>query len=251
MKSASARNHEGSDTTSYAIPGHLPIYADLLFTAPSAGTYTCSLVASTYSTIGSDYRLTAVRNSTWLETSDVDQVGARWWQNPACESADTNGACTYVGAGEADPSAWVFYSDGTPRYKWQAHPAATAVEARANLMLTTCPRGTASCADRMENHDRGTNAVVALRFEFIQLDTTAHACRTHQQATQKTITDDAHHYVTYFSLAAIPIDPACGTREFLMRIYVKHVSGQTVKIDGVQSGSTSLTNGIAFNRLGA
>jgi hypothetical protein len=34
-----------------------------------------------------------------------------------------------------------------------------------------------------------------------------------------------------------------------MRVYVKHVSGQTVKIDGVQSGITSLTNGIAFNHF--
>lgn len=32
-------------------------------------------------------------------------------------------------------------------------------------------------------------------------------------------------------------------------VYVKHVAGQTVKIDGVQSGTTSLTNGIAMNRF--
>jgi hypothetical protein len=249
VKSASGRNHEGSDTTTYATPGHLPIYADLLFTAPSAGTYKCSLYGSTYTSATTTYSLTAVAGNTWIETSDTDQTGAHWWQNPACESADTDGRCTYVGDGAADPDAWVFYSDGTPLYKWQADPAATSVDALANIELTTCYRGTGSCADTMEEYDRGTNAVVDLRLDFIQLDSTGHACRTHQQSARRTITDDAHHYVGNFALSDIPIDATCGTRTFLLRIYVKHVEGQTVKIDGVQSGTTSLTNGIALNRF--
>ncbi|MFF0000334.1 hypothetical protein [Streptomyces avermitilis] len=249
VKSASARNHEGYDTTSYATAGHLPIYADLLFTAPSAGTYRCGLVGSTYSTSGSAYHLTAVAGNTWIEISDTAQASAGWWQNPSCESADTSGACTYVGGGAADSEAWVFYGDGTPASKWEAHPSARTVDAQANLELTTCPVGTASCASAMQDHPRGENAVVDLRFDFIQLDTTGHACATHQQSSRKTITDDAHHSVSYFAISDIPINSACGTRTFIMRIYVKYVEGQTLKIDGVQSGVTSLTNGIAFNRF--
>ncbi|MFE1292617.1 hypothetical protein [Streptomyces sp. NPDC058751] len=249
VKAASARNHEGYDTTTYATPGHLPLYADLLFTAPSAGTYRCGLLASAYTTSSAEYHLTAVAGSTWIEISDTGQAGAGWWQNPACESADADGACTYVGGGAADPDAWVFYGDGTPLNKWQAHPLASAVDAQANLELTTCPTGTKSCAAGMQEHPRGTNAVVDLRFEFVQLDATGHACRTHQQAARRTVTDDAHHSVSYFAVSGIPVDSACGTRTFVMRVYVKHVEGQTVKIDGVQSGVTSLTNGIAINRF--
>ncbi|MET7364675.1 hypothetical protein ABZS61_02405 [Streptomyces sp. NPDC005566] len=244
---ASARNHEGYDTDTYATPGHLPIYADLLFTSPTAGVYTCILYGSAYSTLPGSYYLTAVAASTWLEVSDSDQKGAQWWQNPACESADTSGSCTYVGEGAVDPDAWVFYDDGTPVHKWKADSTATSVTAQANVELTTCYKGTASCADGMDQYARGTNAVVDTRFDFVQLDTTGHACRTYSTASRKTITDDGHHYVAYFALPRMGIEAACGTRTFIMRVYVKHVSGQTVKVDGVQNGATSLTNGIAFN----
>ncbi|WP_339152213.1 hypothetical protein [Streptomyces sp. F41] len=247
---ASARNHEGSDTVTYATPGHLPLFADLLFTAPADGTYTCVLQGTAYSSLTGSYHLTAVAGKTWLEADDGDRVGAGWWQNPACESADSGGACTYVGTGPARRDAWVFYDDGTPSRRWQAHPDAVSVSAQANLELTTCYHGTASCATAMQAHPRGKNAVVDARFEFIQLGTTGHACRTHSTTARRTVTDDAHHAVGYSFLTGLPVDPACGTRDFLMRIYVKHVSGQTVKIDGVQSGVTSLTNGIAFNNFG-
>ncbi|MFJ9622038.1 hypothetical protein [Streptomyces sp. NPDC101181] len=246
---ASARNHEGNDTTTYAKPGHLPLYADLLFTAPAAGDYTCVLQGTAYSTLPGTYHLTAVADNTWLETDDADQLGAHWWQNGACESADAAGGCTYVGDGAAAREAWVFHDDGTPVHTWQAHPDAVTVSAQANVELTTCYRGTASCASTMHVYPRGRNAVVHTRFELVQLDSAARACRTHTFAADRTITDDAHHAVTYSSLSDIPIDPACGTRTFLLRVYLKHVSGQTVKIDGVQSGVTSLTNGIAFNNF--
>jgi len=247
---ASARNHEGHDTDTYAVPGHLPLYADLLLTAPAAGTYTCGLYGSAYSSLSGEYHLTAVANSTWLEVSGSDQTGAGWWQNPACESADSGGNCTYVGSGSADPDAWIFYDDGTPVQKWQASPSVSSVAAQANVELTTCYNGTASCATAMHRYPRGTNAVVDTRFDFIQLDTTGHACRTSSTETsRRTITDDGHHYAAYFSLPDVPVDPSCGTRTFILRVYVKHVSGQTVKIDGVQSGVTSLTNAIAFNKF--
>ncbi|MFF5101040.1 hypothetical protein [Streptomyces sp. NPDC000134] len=246
---ATARNHEGSDAASYADPGHLPLYADLLFTAPSAGTYTCGVHAWTASSASSTYHLTATADNTWMEISNTDQRGARWWANPTCSSDGTSPTCSYVGPWTSTP-AWVFYTDGTPVYKWAAAADATAVEALANVTLTTCYRNTASCqSSSVVPHEqpRGTNSVVDTRFEVIQLDTTAHTCKVHSTpTTRRTIRDDAHHYATYFSLAGLPIDPACGTRQFIMRVYVKHVSGNPVKIDGLQ-GATQLTHGIAMN----
>jgi hypothetical protein len=246
ITATSSRNHEGSDTTYYAEPGHLPIYADLLFTAPSAGTYTCGLYGYTASSSLTSYHLTAVANDTWLEMSDIDQVGAHWWQNPTCNSTGTSNTCTYIGAGTS--TAWVFYNDGTPVYKWDAAGAATGVQALANLELTTCYSGTASCSGiAAYQKPRGTNSAVDVRFELIQLDTTAHTCRAiTTETSRRTIRDDAHHYVANFALSGISIDPACGTRTFIMRIFVRHVSGNPIKIDGVQS-TTSLTNGIAMN----
>lgn len=247
ITSASARNHEGYDTTYYAIDGHLPMYADLLFTAPSAGTYTCGVYGWTASSNVTDYHLTAVADSTWLEIGNSNQPGSHWWQNPACDSHGTYSTCTYVGAGTS--TAWVFYTDGTPVYKWLAASNATAVQALANITVTTCYSGTASCKDSIAGYEkpRGTNSVVDFRYEVIQLDTTAHTCRlTSTTTSRRTIRDDAHHYTAYFSLTNIPIDSSCGTRYFIMRIYVTYVSGNPIKIDGVQ-GTTSLTNGIAMN----
>lgn len=248
VASASARNHEGSDTTYYAVPGHLPLYADLLFTAPAAGSYTCGLYGYTSSGNSSSYHLTAVAADTWLEVSDADQPGAHWWQNPTCNSTGTSGTCTYVGTSNSD--AWVFYDDGTPVYKWTAASGATAVTALANLELTTCYTGTGSCDSRAVPYEKplGTNSTVDLRFEFVQLDTTAHTCRINASTTsRRTIQDNAHHYAAYFSLSNIPIDASCGTRTFIMRVYVGYVSGNPVKIDGTQS--VSLTNGIAMNQF--
>ena len=242
-----SRNHEGSDS-SYAIPGHLPLYADLLFTAPVAGTYTCGVYGYTASDASSSYHLTAVPGSTWLEMSDTNQVGAHWWQNPVCSSDGTSSTCSYIGAGTS--TVFVFYNDGTPVYKWTADPAATAVQALANMTVTTCYLNTSSCqrpSVAPYEKTRGTNAVVDARLEMIQLDTTAHTCRTTATTTTRyTVRDDAHHYATYFSLPRVTIDPTCGTSTFIIRIVVTHISGQPVKIDGVQ-GTSALSHGIAMN----
>jgi len=245
---ATARNHEGSDTTYYAIPGHLPLYADLLFTAPVAGTYTCGVYAYTASSASSTYHLTAVAGgSTFIEISNTNQVGSRWWQNPPCNSTGTSSTCTYLGAGTAPE--WVFYSDGTPVYQWTAASDATAVQALANVTVTTCYVGTGSC-DTTGQLPRGTNAVVDFRFEVIQLDPTAHTCRiTATTTSRRSIRDDAHHYAVFLALPSIPIDASCGTRRFIMRVFVDHVSGNPIKIDGVQ-GTTALTHGIAMNLFG-
>ena len=92
--------------------------------------------------------------------------------------------------------------------------------------------------------------MVDSRFEVIQLDPTSHTCRTTATATTRSsIRDDAHHYAIYFSLPRVTIDPTCGTRMFIIRVVVTHVSGQPVKIDGVQ-GASALSHGIALNLFG-
>ena len=247
---ASARNHEGSDTTTYATPGHLPLYADLLFTAPSAGTYTCVLQGTAYSSLPGSYHLTA-RSPTTPGSRRTTPTG------PEHAGGRTRLAKVMTARVHAPtsvmerPAAMRGCSTTTGPRSTSGRRTRTrsASRAQANLELTTCYQGTASCAAAMEVYPRGKNAVVDARLELVQLDATGHTCRTNSTTARRTITDDAHHAVGYSSLTDVPIDPACGTRTFLLRIYVKHVSGQTVKIDGIQSGITSLTNGIAFNNF--
>lgn len=243
---ATARNHEGRNAP-YKIPGRLPIYADALLTAPAAGSYTCAMQAWTASNATSDYHLTAVAGDTWLQSSDTDQVGAYQWTNPACDSQGTLASCTYLGAGS--DREWLFYSDGTPRHVWTARSSATAVDVAASYTLTTCPQGTASCQNAAiapYQKPRGIVTVVDATLQLIQLDATGHTCHTTTVTTTGRITDGAHHYAYTQSLSSVPIRSDCGSRDFLVRVQLDHVSGQPVKIDGQQS--VALSTAIIKNR---
>lgn len=112
-------------------------------------------------------------------------------------------------------------------------------------------KNSASCTSSISSYEKafGTNSVVDVRLELIQLDPTAHTCRNTSTATmRKTIDDSAHHYSINLSLPSVPVDFSCGTLQYIMRIYVARVSGNPIKIDGTQA--ESLTNGIAMNNFG-
>jgi hypothetical protein len=172
-------------------------------------------------------------------------------RDPVCDSTGTSSTCSYIGPGQPD-SAFVFYEPGLPHDKWTAGTGATTVQALANVTLTTCYKLTASCsASRVPEADRlpraaGSKSVVQLRLEALQMDADgSHTCKNNATVlTTATILDDAHHYTAYLSLPSIPVPAACG-RTFMLRVFVEHVSGRPVKIDGLQS--TSLTNGMVLN----
>jgi serine/threonine-protein kinase len=50
----------------------------------------------------------------------------------------------------------------------------------------------------------------------------------------------------YFSLTGVPVYPECGSRQFMLRVLMKYVSGNPVKIDGTRPGE-SYTNALAIN----
>jgi hypothetical protein len=248
----SSRNHEGSDA-SYAVTGHLPLLVDKLFTAPSAGSYTCGLYGLTASTSITGYHLAVVTGGkSYLQVSDVDQAGAGAWDSLQCNSKGNNTAdskCTFIGT-SAKSDVFVFYNDGSTPKKWAYAPGTTTVQALANVTVTTCYQGTASCdgVPESERLPRTANSYSAVQFrlDVIQLGAdNSHACYTAPATTvTNNVRDDAHHYTAYLG-TTVTVDPSCGSM-FLMRVYVKHVSGSPVKIDGVQEPS-SLTNGIMMN----
>lgn len=243
-----ARNHEGSDGP-YKITGRLPILADKLLTAPTAGTYTCSLQAWTASSATSDYHLTAVAGDTWLQTSDKNQVGAYEWTNPACDSKGTLDSCTYLGAGTN--TMWLFYNDGTPNKVWTASPSATSVDVAASYTITTCYIDTSSCLNPdIAAHQRPKGSVVTpvtVTLELVQLDASSHTCQITSAPVTADVSDAAHHFAFSQSLSAVPIRSDCGSRKFLARVKIERRSGQPIKVDGVQT-STALATAIIKNR---
>jgi hypothetical protein len=250
VTSTSSRNHEGSDAP-YSTPGHLPLLVDLLFTAPSSGSYRCGLYGKTAASSTTGYHLTAVAGGrTWLEVSQTNQAGAHWWQNRPCDSVGSSATCSYIGPGQSD-SIFVFYEPGAPHDQWTVGTATTKVEALANVTMTTCYALTSSC-ERVAEADRlprapGSRSVVNVQLQVLQMDADgSHTCNTTTTAmSARTILDDAHHYTANLALPSVPVSSDCG-RRFMLRVYVNHVSGSPVKIDGVQ-GATSLSNGIMMN----
>jgi hypothetical protein len=244
-----ARNHEGSDA--YNGAGRLALLADLLFVAPRTATYRCALWGWTASSMTTPYALHALPGVSWIEVSKRNQPGSAWWQNPTCGPTGSAATCTYVGAGVANPPvAFALYRDGSETRRWTPHRDAKGARAFANVTLTTCYAGTASCA-RSDitpyQLKRGIpHTVVRIQLEVIQLDDRGRTCETTRSALEeRTISDDAHHFSLNMSIPRIAI-AACGSNEFIVRIRVERVSGKPVKIDGT-SGATSLTNAMLLN----
>lgn len=254
QSTGAAQNHEGTDTpagTSYPSQGHLVLNPLLLFKAPIAGTYRCWLSA----TSANDNRLTAVAtdfngtNTTWLQVSAGNDVGAFWWQNLDCDKNGNYGPatsttpaswCLYLDGASNLQQVYVFDTDGTPPQVWQAASNAAFVDASDSLMLTTCYHNTDSCtSDNSEGWwayyfgGRAHGTVVDSHLELIQLNSSGGVCNVTQSPEERSTVGSApHHYMIYHSLSAVPVYPQCGSRLFKLRISVKYVSGDPVKEDG-------------------
>jgi hypothetical protein len=267
---AAAQNHEGKDTPigpSYPWPGHLALYPSLLFQAPTTGTYQCQLLAA----IGDKGVLTALARDydhvsiTWLQVSAANDVGASWWQNRSCDECGNYGAvtsptppcpatteptswCLYLGGALGQLRLYVFDNDGSPAKTWEAASDAAFVDASDSLMLTTCYSGTGSCTAADRGSSSGT--VVDSHLELIQLNSAQGVCKLTQSPEERsTIGNHPHHYMIYHSLLAVPVYPECGSRLFMLRMSVKYVSGNPVKIDGSSygAGATTFTHAFAIN----
>ncbi|HVL32172.1 MAG TPA: hypothetical protein VM600_01165, partial [Actinomycetota bacterium] len=150
-----------------------------------------------------------------------------------------------------------------------ADPAATSVTANADLQLSTCYRATASCIYAVDRFGgmTGSKAMVDSRLEVIQLDANGFAAgcgaRTQWPAAgsgsspdrnymRSTITRDVHHMKFRYQLR-MPISSAEGcTRTFLIRVVVRSVAGDPVKIAGSRLNSRggvrlAFSNGFARN----
>ncbi|WP_344847904.1 tectonin domain-containing protein, partial [Kribbella ginsengisoli] len=240
-------------TSTWAETSLLPEQPDslrpaLLFRAPVDGLYTCRLLISSGSTKDA---MTAYATWTYLSWSDFDEVGSHWWNNPECNSRGELPKCTYLGPGEPKNSTYIFYDDRTPLYRWKAADDAKGFKMIANVELTTCYEGTASCGGRGGGAKSST---VVSHMEAVRLDSQGRQCALYRSADRTdVIYNTPHHYnIPYASMgASIDSTAACGSsRTFLFRIFLKHVAGNPVKIDGTsydQIGTLTQTNGYMIN----
>lgn len=245
-------NHTGNDTgfPTYVIPGHLVLYPSLLFQASTAGAYDCQLVAWA----GDDgVTLTAIArdssgfSTTWLQVSSADDEGAGWWQDPPCDSEGSLATCTYLGGGSHQTESYLFYNDGSAVNLWLAGSNAAFVDASATVELTTCDHGTKSCTSGNIGNSDGT--VVTAHLELIQLNSNLGVCKVNQGVdVTDNVANGPHHHPMYFSLIDVPVYPECGSRQFMLRVLMKYVSGNPIKIDGTRPGE-SYTHAWAINSV--
>jgi hypothetical protein len=247
----------------YPSQGHLVLQPLLLLQAPTAATYRCWLSG----TSGQD-PLTAVATNyagsatTWLQVSATNDAGASWWQNLPCDAhgdtspSATNGysSCLYLGGASGQQQLYVFDNDGSPPKVWDATSDAAGnlpafVDASDSLMLTTCYYGTDSCTGANSEgwwthiwDDPGGTAVDS-HLELIQLNPNGSVCNSTQSPEERSwVGNLPHHYMIYHSLSTVPVYSCGGSRRFKLRISVKYVSGNPVKVDG-----SLWTHAYAFN----
>lgn len=256
------RNHEGSDTTTYSPAGQLAVTVNWLFTAPASGAYTCQMLGRASATTPATAALTFQPTSSYLAMSAVSQSGARQWVGKVCDAAGATAGCTYLGGsrnGVANPTSTFVFATGTAGSAWSTASSTRAVEVLADVSVTTCYVGTATCTLSGGQLVRGANAVVDTRLVVVQLNAAGGTCAvtrvpaagtgssTDKAYYRTTIRDETHHLKIHHRVARLAASSACGTSEprFSLRLEVRRVSGQPVKIEG-SSGTAVLSNAIAM-----
>ncbi|MEN3309056.1 MAG: hypothetical protein V7603_5258 [Micromonosporaceae bacterium] len=218
----------------------------LLFAAPHDGLYHCHLLATVAA--GGPATMTARKGFTYLMLSDGNEVGARWWQHAPCNPTGDWSTCAYLGDPHSATDAYVLSGDGGPSYQWTAAAGATLARATANVEVTTCGH-TASCGGRRSDSDHTT---VISHLEAVQLDAFGVPCNVTRSTDRTDVVGIIpHHYNIPYDLPQVLVLANCGSRNFLVRIYLRWVEGNPLKIDGTipdPSGhDTVMTNAFIVN----
>jgi hypothetical protein len=244
LNSSGAQSGVSAWAETSLVPGRADtLRPSLLFTAPSAGVYRCHLLAVIQSA-PSSIRMKALNGLTYLMLSTGDEVGSHWWQNPDCDSPGTLPTCTYLGGPMGPQWSYLFYNDSTPRYAWTAADNATLASATANVELTTCGH-TLSCGGSKFDSDGST---VVSHLEAVQLDAAGRPCNLTRSGDRTDfIGKIPHHYNIPYLLSSVPVLSNCGSRRFIVRVYMKWVSGNPVKIDGTRPDPLAETNAFIVN----
>jgi hypothetical protein len=267
-----SQNYQGPNTPagpSYPTTGHIVFYPLLLLQAPYAGNYSCHLYATSEDgptmAVGRSFQ---GDNTTWLRVSAANEAGAQWWQDRSCDEwgnvggnagpsrtlpgTDNNGTinnyppswCNYLGGPVGRPEIYVFFNDesyATLPPQWEAANNAAFVDVRDSLMVTTCYQSNSCIAKERGQPDQGSG--VDSYLELMQLNAAGGSCNVTQSPDQvSNVTSSAHHYMIYHELLTVPVLPSCGSRKFLVMIFVKWISGNPVKIDGSQYTHAFATN---------
>jgi hypothetical protein len=239
-RSSSGTNHQGSDA------GSVVLSNSLLLQASAAGTYECEI--RSYTSDGrTDYHATAVKGSpftttgTWMSISAADEAGSHAWWSTNCDSKGTSPDCVYLGASGDPISAYVFQTPGVPPDLWSAGNDTTEVDVVGTIQVTSCPHGTRSCTSDHWGDDgifgKTKYADIDSYLGFDQLNPDGTLCRLHQSfdpdtANWHTITNAVHHLPITYHLTA-PVSPNCkGSRMFAVKVYMRWLRGNPVKIDG-------------------
>lgn len=202
----------------------LLLQPSVLLTAPTAGVYTCSLLASTGS---AGARMAVLHDQSYLAISTADEAGAAMWQNADCSSDGRSGECLYLGSGDGPNGAHLLDNAASP---WTAANSSTSIGVTANVELTECGH-TASCGGREHDAD---NATVSSHLRIIQLYPNGSACNETRSVERVDRIDIYHHhYNIAYPSVPVPVLATCnGSRRFRVFVDMRWLSGNSVKIDG-------------------
>lgn len=252
------RNNEGRTKGYPGGRGILAIKVRYLMVADRDGWYTCSLWGAALHRRGA---LVALPGSTSVEMKTTSDPTAEQFFEDKCSANGTEDSCTYLvpatvrQSGQRRPNtARVFdfgyngHLEKTVADAWRATLEADPARARAaaergvrrprfvqlvaDLQVTTCYQRTGSCIDAVDRYGYAGRSVVESVAEIAQFPILGTCpARVAGYPVRTIVTDAAHHQKVHLVVRLRPSDhPSCSW-VFSIRLTVRVVSGNPVKIE--------------------
>lgn len=238
----STTNHEGYDSYTNN-GGGLSQAVRYLFTAPSAGDFTCKMQAisgkSAHASEADYLTFLHGETNTLINVSRVGSGSASWGSenDKNYNTIEENSrVITYIGPG---------LKLGTQSYalrsaRWVSAPGAVSISAIGDVEITVCYAESGSCAEgyRGDASIKDAGSVIRTRLIVQQMpsDGSFTPCAiTYIPASgykETTISSDTHHQKIHHTSESIPFSPSCGSsRSFISKMEIKWVSGNPIKVE--------------------
>jgi hypothetical protein len=198
----------------------------LLFTAPTSGTWTCYLFGLSIVSTTTKPTMTVLGSGrTYLDMSDGNHSSGQMWQGSAP-------AYLYMGPKAGEDNAQYILAGS-----FQALPALTGrtVTGAADVAITTCYNGTASCPSAHWGSSGSTTIDTRLVMSRMRADGTVCAVTNIPSSGYKrTVISNAIHHLKIDNAGVASNAPATGcTSRFVIKLYVAWIAGNPFELEMV------------------
>jgi len=244
------RNHVGTAATAQA--------ARVLFVAPTTASYSCTLFGSVFPRTGgdgTDYHTylagagnTQLTRSIVVRPCDSDWSPCRWGtESDVVETFPETTDGIYVGP--HSPNGISEYVLHGPRFNPPA--AVPSLDVYAQVEVTACYAGTASCPSIRQGGASNVGTTVELRLMVQQMASTTSSTVCHTTyypaagPLQFTASHDEHHKKAHLAATDVPFWPGCG-RSFIVKTLATWIADADAKVEYGHHGTSGFSSTFVY-----